>query len=47
MRYKVIDYGNLDLNELIMSVDMRRNIYLESLNETNLHIDNIKTKDID
>ena len=47
MRYKVIDYGNLDLNELIMSADMRRNIYFESLNETNLHIDNIKTKDID
>ena len=44
MRFKVIDYSKLDFNKLVMSVDMRRNIYLESINETNQYIESIKDK---
>ena len=46
MRFNVIDYGNLDLNMLINSEDMRKNIYLESIDEANQYIEFIKdTKD--
>lgn len=46
MRFNVIDYGNLDLNMLIHSEDMRKNIYLESIDEANQYIESIKdTKD--
>ena len=44
MRFKVIDYSNLYLNNLIHSEDARRNIYLESINEANKYIESIKYK---